>query len=109
MSSHEDKKVNDEFLRWLNKMCGARGLVKAARGPEHDCPGMTFEFGDGKAKTGVVDCVKNVPEDFPMKFLEKDTHGTPAAAEMFSEDLSEKLCEEKREIFHRTTAKGLFS
>ena len=44
-----------------------------------------------------------------MKFLEKDTHATPATTEMFSEDPSEKLSEEKREICHRTTAKGLFS
>ena len=89
-------------------MCGTCGPVEAARGSAHDCLGMTFEFGNGEVKTGMVDCVKILPEDFPMKFLEKDTHGTPATAEMFSEDTSEKSNEEKREICHRTTAKGLF-
>ena len=30
MSSHKNKKVNDIFYKWLNKMCGSYGDVKAA-------------------------------------------------------------------------------
>ena len=41
MSSHADKKVNDEFLMWSNEQCGKCGEVKATRGDEHNCLRMT--------------------------------------------------------------------
>ena len=55
MSSHADKKVNDKFLVWLNEQCGKHGEVKATKGNEHDCLGMTFRFGDGKVKIDVIE------------------------------------------------------
>ena len=44
MSSHIDTKVNDKFEEWLNKMYGAHGKVKTARGKVHDYLGMVFDF-----------------------------------------------------------------
>ena len=42
MSSHVEKKANDELLEWLNDMYGKHGEVKAVRGTVHDYLGMTF-------------------------------------------------------------------
>ena len=44
MSSHKDKKVNDEFNKWLNKMYGKYGEVKVYRGKKHDYLGMNLIF-----------------------------------------------------------------
>ena len=46
MSSHADKKINDNFYKWLNKMCGGYGEVKATHGEVHDYLGMTFDFSE---------------------------------------------------------------
>ena len=35
LSSHVDPRVNDEFLKWLNKTYGEHGQVKASRGKKH--------------------------------------------------------------------------
>ena len=43
-SSHIDKNVNTKFLKWLNKMYGTHGEVKATRGNIHDYLGMKFDF-----------------------------------------------------------------
>jgi hypothetical protein len=42
MSSHEDSKVNGDFLTWLNSMYGEIGEVTCTRGKVHDYLGMTF-------------------------------------------------------------------
>ena len=44
MSSHKNKKVNDEFHEWLNKMYGKYGNVKVYHGKKHDYLGMNFDF-----------------------------------------------------------------
>ena len=31
MSSHVDAKVNDDFKKWLNEMCGKHGEVKSTQ------------------------------------------------------------------------------
>jgi hypothetical protein len=45
-SSHEDPKVNDKFLEWLQQMYGNDGIakVKAVRGPRHDYLAMILDF-----------------------------------------------------------------
>ena len=48
-----DPKVNDEFEKWLNQMCGERGEVKTTRGDVHDCLGMKFMFDGKKGQVGV--------------------------------------------------------
>lgn len=49
-SSHEDKKVNDRFAKWLEQKCGEHGKVKIHHGKAHDYLGMTFDH----TKTGKV-------------------------------------------------------
>src|SRR5210317_611947 len=44
MSSHVDKKVNDDFLKWLNENYGEHGEVQATCGKEHEYLGMKLIF-----------------------------------------------------------------
>ena len=44
MGSHIDPKVNDNFEKRSNDMCGKHRKVKTTRGDVHDFLGMTFEF-----------------------------------------------------------------
>ena len=70
MSSHIDPTVNDEFEIWLNKMYGEHGEVKTTRGDEHEYLGMTFKFDfkKGEVKVDMIDYVKGMLEEFPIKF-----------------------------------------
>ena len=47
-------------------------------------------------------------KEFPLKFNKSTKVNNPAKADMFSEDLSKRLDPEKKQVFHRTVAKGLF-
>ena len=91
-SSHVDPKVNDKFLKWLNKMYGAHGEVKATRGPIHDYLGMTFDYSEkGKVKIGMVDYVTAMVEDFPIKLGPDDIEADPAPDKLFSKGNGPKL------------------
>ena len=48
LSSHQQGKVNDEFLKWLNEKYGHHGEVTATRGNEHEYLAMLLKFVDGK-------------------------------------------------------------
>ena len=110
MCSHVDKQVNTRFLKWLNKMYGKCGEVKATRGFKHDYLGMTFDFSEkGKVKIDVIDCIENKVDDFSVKFGPTDTASTPAAENLFAKGDSPELPKEKAEEFHTFTAKGLFA
>jgi len=108
MSSHVDPKVNDEFLDWLNRKYGKYGAVKATRGKVHDYLGMTFEFEGTKVKVNMIDYVKEMLREFPVKFNKNSIVTSPAGVDLFSPDNSKKLDEKERETFHRMTAKALF-
>ena len=56
---------------------------------------MTFKFGDGKAEVDMVDYVKNMMEEFPIKFYWKKTIPNPASPDMFDEGHGKYLPEEK--------------
>ncbi len=60
MSSQVDKKVNDDFLIWLNKKYGEHGDVTATRGITHDYLGMTFEFGNGEVKVNMIEYIEGI-------------------------------------------------
>ena len=72
MSSHVNPRVNDEFLEWLNKTYGALGEVTATRGKVHDYLGMIFEFGNGEVKVNMIDYVKGMLKEFPIKMKRED-------------------------------------
>jgi hypothetical protein len=68
MSSHCDKRVNDEFEDWLNKMYGTHGPVKSVRGKVHDYLGMKFDFSiDGKVVIGMIDYMESMVDEFSEK------------------------------------------
>ena len=72
MSGHVDKKVNDEFLQWLNDKCRSHREVTATRGNKHDHLGMEIEFTkEGKVKTRMLEHVEKMIEEFLIKFETK--------------------------------------
>ena len=99
MSGHVDKKVNDKFLMWPNEQCGECGEVKAMQGHEHDYLGMIFRFKEGKVEIDVTEHIKNVVDEFLIKFKEIWQNMTPAGVDLFNRDTSEKLNEEMKCIF----------
>ena len=69
MSNHEDSKINDEFLEWLNQMHGECSKVMATRGNEPVCLGMNEMFKqDRSVEIDMKECIRNVLQEFPMKF-----------------------------------------
>ena len=98
MSSHEDKKVNDEFLKWLNMKYGEHAPVTATQGEEHKYLGMKFIFKDGKFTVDITGKVKEILDEFPIKFKDEETKKTktPAAHNMFDQGTDKYLETEKR-------------
>jgi hypothetical protein len=107
-SSHIDPQVNDEFLKWLNKMYGSYGEVKATRGKVHDYLGMTFDYSvKGKVKVQMIDYVEGMLDEFPIKI--EGTAQTPAAEDLFAEGKGEKLNKQDAQTFTTFVYKGLFA
>ena len=100
MSSHVDKKVNDNFHKWLNKNYGSYGEVKATRGKKHDYLGMNFDFSEkGKVKIDMIEYVKSMINDFSIKFGDWDTKAIPAANDICKKDDSEELNQKDKKNF----------
>ena len=79
MSSHVNRKVNDIFLKWLNKKYGKYGAVKATRGKVHNYLGMTFDYSEkGKVKIDMVDYMASI-DDVSSELKPTGTAETPAA------------------------------
>jgi hypothetical protein len=107
-SSHKVVKVNDEFHKWLNKVYGNHGEVKATRGKIHDYLGMLFEYtDDGKLIVSMKDYMAKLVDEFPYKITK--TAATPAAEDLFAEGKGPLLSKEKKEVFHTWVAKALFA
>ena len=108
-SSHVDPRVNDHFLKWLNKMYGQYGEVKCTRGKIHDYLGMTFDFTEpGKVKIGMIDYVADMIDECSYK-IGSSTAPSPAPEDLFAEGSSEALPADKAEEFHTIVAKGLYA
>ncbi|CAJ1948201.1 unnamed protein product [Cylindrotheca closterium] len=109
MSSHMDPKVNDEFAEWLNMRYGLIQACTIVRGKIHRYLGMTLDFSvKGKLKIRMDDYVKNMVEDFPIKFKHKDSkQETPAGNDLMEAGKGKLLNAEYRQIFHTTVARGL--
>ena len=108
MSSHMDPAVNMEFLKFLNDKYGKHTEVKSTRGFIHEYLGMTLEFRSGRLIVDMVEYVKNMLEEFPIKFKAGEIVANPATSNMFESSDDKHLETEERELFHRTTAKALF-
>lgn len=109
LSSHVNPKVNDKFLKWLNKHYGTVKKVVATRGKVHEYLGMTIDFRE-KGKVHIIqdDSIENMLEEFPVKFKSTDTCSSPAANNLFEQGDSKLLNKSQSEIFHKFTAKNLF-
>ena len=109
MSSHVDKKVNDEFHKWMNKKYGMYKDVTCTRGKKHVYLGMTLDFTrKGKVKIRMDDYVDRMLEEFPVKFKDDDNQETPAAANLMEPAKGAKLDPKRHETFHSFVAKCLF-
>ena len=108
-SSHVDKRVNDQFAKWLNKMYGKHGEVKVHRGKVHEYLGMIFDYREkGKVKIDMSDYVKSMLKEFPVKLKSTDVAMTPATDKLFAAGHGKKLNKEHADAFHMMVAKGLF-
>ena len=67
-----------------------------------------FDKEKGKVVCQMFDYTDGMFKEFQLKFSENTTVNNPAKADMFSEDLSKRLDPEKKQVFHRIAAKGLF-
>ena len=108
MSSHKQRKVNDDFLKWLNKKYGHHGEVTTTQGNKHEYLAMLLKFIDGKLIIDMTAYVRKMLEEFPIKFNRDSNQSTPAGVDVFNKDKSKPLNDNEREIFHKTTAQGLF-
>jgi hypothetical protein len=100
-SSHVYSKVNDDFLKWLEKMCGDKKVapVKSSRDKIQDYLAMKLDYWEeGKLKVNIIDYVKGMVEDF-LEQVEESV--CPWNDNLFKVDKkSPKFSKEKRETFH---------
>ena len=68
-----------------------------------------MNFTEGELRINMIEYIKEMLSEFPIKFKKGEKTANPAVADLFKEDLSKKLNEQEKEIFHRTVAKALFS
>jgi len=109
MSSHVDPKVNDKFLKWMNKTFGSLKKVTCTRGKVHTYLGMTLDFSQkGKVKVRMDDYVTRMLEQFPVKFRTNEVQETPAATTLLEPGKGARLDQKRHEIFHSFVAKSLF-
>eukprot|EP00980_Cylindrotheca_fusiformis_P012383 scaffold3040_cov72-Cylindrotheca_fusiformis.AAC.1 len=105
MSSHKSSKVNDKFLKWMNKSYGKHGKVKATRGKTHDYLGMTYDFTEpGKVKIRMDDYIEKMLKEFPVQLKSTDIHSTPAGNNLFEKGSGKLLEKQRQEAFHKSTA-----
>ncbi|CAJ1954076.1 unnamed protein product [Cylindrotheca closterium] len=82
---------------------------KIVRGKIHRYLGMTLDFSvKGKLKIRMDDYVKNMLEDFPVKFNKESKQETPAGNNLLEAGKGKLLNAEYHQIFHTTVARGLY-
>ena len=96
LSSHKQREVNDNFLKWLNEKYGHHGEVTATRGNEHEYLAMLLKFIDGKLIIDMTAYVRKMLEEFPIKFNNDSSQSTLAGVDMFSKDESKPLNDNER-------------
>jgi hypothetical protein len=112
-SSHLFKKVNDEFLKWLEKTYGEDGIgtVKTTRGLKHDYLAMVLDFSvKGKLRLDMTEYIINMVKDWEKLLgVTLGENKAPWSANLFKVDeKSPPLKTQRREIFHTFVMKGMF-
>ncbi|CAJ1929296.1 unnamed protein product [Cylindrotheca closterium] len=104
-----DPKVNDKFAKRLNMRYGLIKACTIVRGKIHRYLGMTLDFSvKRKLKIRMDDYVKNMLEDFPIKFNKDSKQETPAGNDLLEAGKGKLLNAAYRQIFHATVARGLY-
>ncbi|CAJ1929674.1 unnamed protein product [Cylindrotheca closterium] len=88
---------------------GSIKAVPIVRGKIHRYLGMTLNFlVKGKLKIRMDNYVKNMLEDFPIKFNKDSKQETQAGNDLLEAGKGKLLSAEYRQIFHTTVARGLY-
>ncbi|MEN9849167.1 MAG: hypothetical protein RL368_1907, partial [Pseudomonadota bacterium] len=108
-ASHVDPRVNDNFVKCLNKEFGKIVKVKVTRGKTHDYLGMTLDFKkEGQVSIDMTKYVKSMVETFPDD-LSGRTVKSPWSENLFTiNQESPALDKEKKNLFHTIAAQALF-
>ena len=104
--SHNDPKVVDSVLAWLEKLFGK---LVTRRGKKHTYLGMDLDFTEsGSVKVSMIDYLKELIVDFPVEI--EDSIGTPIGTNLLeiNEEDPVYLEEERAKILHTFVAKLLF-
>lgn len=110
ISSHQDKKNNDDFVKWLNKMYDIYRKVTETKGKVHAYLGMKLELKlNGDMLVDMAQYVDDVLIKFPIKFEGKSAKGFLANNEMLNMDGSKGLNRSQREIFDKFGAMVIFN
>ena len=108
--SHVDKKVNDEFIKWVDELYGDDeiGRVKAVRGKKHDYIGMILDYSvPGQVTIDMKYYVEAMIDQYKHEMSDKIT--SPASENLFKINKhSPKIDKILAEEFHTTVARGLF-
>jgi hypothetical protein len=109
-ASHVDPKVNDNFIKSLNREFGKLAKIKTTRGKIHDYLGMTLDFSiKGKVTINMEDYVKSMVSSFPNEELAGRKVTSPWNEDLFKvDDECTKLNQEQAKLFHTITAQGIF-
>ena len=109
-SSHVNKEVNDDFLKWLKRKYASDGIgnVSVTRGRRHEYLGMTLVFtSEGKLKIDMVDYNDKMCREFPEE-LDGNTK-YPWTEKLFAVDKnSDVLDTESKNSFHTHTMKIMY-
>ena len=93
--------MNDEFAKWLQAKYGEHAKVKCHRGDRHIYLGMVFNYSHkGKFRVDMSEYIKNMVDNFPIKFKKTNTALSPAADNLFSEGQGRKLDDKCKGTFH---------
>ena len=110
MSIHEDNKVNDNSLIWLQNMYVTHGEVKTPRGTVHKYFGIAFYLSEkGKVKVDMIDCMAAMVDDFPTMFKPDDTAPNPTTYNLFVEGITDDLDTEQATEYHKCFVRVLFA
>ena len=83
MSSYKDKKVHNEFLKWLQDKYGKHRAMKGTQGKEHDYLGEIMKFKKNILEIHQTKYVAKMIKEFPIEMKKSDVAVLPATKQMF--------------------------
>jgi hypothetical protein len=99
----QNPNVVTEFIEWRKI-----GEVKVVRGKIHQYLGMKLDYSQDGKLLDMVDYITKIVDDFFMEKIPQKTI-TPWTDKLFTVTPGNSLDKEMSELFHTTTAQGLFA